>query len=412
MNKINVIELFGGIGAPRNALNNLFGEGNVNIVDYVENNKNAVKAYNLIFNDSKKTTDIRNYSYQKDFDIDLLFHGSPCQSFSQAGKHKGGVEGSGTESSLLWETIRIIKEMKIKPKIVIWENVKGVLNKNNIETFNNYLSTMKDLGYSNQYKVLNSKDFGIPQNRNRVFVVSIHKNNLNDFNHFDIENLRTRKMKPLKSFLENNVSHDYFIKREFWINCIKKGKIKTMITEQWRWNNAGVVKVPFYNYEAENYVFRTDIEKSSVNTITSQGANSRLKVAILIKEYSNFFVFPRKKDGEIVNGSYNRVWKFKKGESPTISASNVPKMVFDKKEKENYPIFIIDDKPYVIRVLTQKEAFLLMGFKESDYEKIKHLPKTVIYKVAGNSIVVQVLEAIFENLFTKYLTIEKNRYII
>lgn len=98
-------------------------------------------------------------------------HGSPCQDFSLAGKQAGGDEGSGTRSSLMYETVRIVK--KLKPKYVIWENVKNVISKKHKHNFDNYLNKMEELGYKNYWQVLNAKDYGIPQNRERVFTISI-----------------------------------------------------------------------------------------------------------------------------------------------------------------------------------------------------------------------------------------------
>lgn len=102
-----------------------------------------------------------------------------CQDFSLAGKQAGGDEGSGTRSSLMYETIRIVG--KLKPKYVLWENVKNLLSKKHRHNFDNYLKALEDLGYQNYYQVLNAKDYGIPQNRERVFVVSILGNDNYEF---------------------------------------------------------------------------------------------------------------------------------------------------------------------------------------------------------------------------------------
>lgn len=98
-----------------------------------------------------------------------IFHN--CQDFSIAGKQKGGTEGSGTRSSLLYETIRIVEECK--PKVVIWENVPNLVSSKFRHVFMDYVRKMIALGYRSYYKVLNAKDYGIPQNRERVFTVSI-----------------------------------------------------------------------------------------------------------------------------------------------------------------------------------------------------------------------------------------------
>ena len=164
---IKLLELFGGIGACTKALKRLGID--VNIVDYVEIDKYSVKSYNAINGTNFEPQDIREWD--KDIEVDLIMHGSPCQDFSLAGKQAGGDKDSGTRSSLMYETIRIIE--KLKPKYVVWENVKNLLSKKHIHNFNNYLKALEDLGYQNYYQVLNAKDYGIPQNRERVFVVSI-----------------------------------------------------------------------------------------------------------------------------------------------------------------------------------------------------------------------------------------------
>lgn len=99
------------------------------VVDYVEIDKACVKSYNALYEEDYKPKSVVGYKAPNE-KIDLIMHGSPCQDFSRIGKKQGGAKNSGTRSSLLFETIRIIKEMKEKPKWIIWENVKGVLDRN------------------------------------------------------------------------------------------------------------------------------------------------------------------------------------------------------------------------------------------------------------------------------------------
>ena len=166
---MKILELFGGIGACSKALERLGID--YEIVDYVEIDKYAVKSFNAIHGTNFKPQDICEWN--KDIEVDLIMHGSPCQSFSKAGKGEGGDIGSGTRSSLMWETVRIVE--KIKPKYVLWENVKNLLSKKHRHNFDSYLEKMEELGYKNFYQVLNTKDYGIPQNRERVFTISIRK---------------------------------------------------------------------------------------------------------------------------------------------------------------------------------------------------------------------------------------------
>jgi DNA (cytosine-5)-methyltransferase 1 len=159
---LQILELFGGIGSPRVALRNLGVP--TKSIDYVEIDAKAVDSYNAMFASDLlyKTQSVVNWNLKPD----ILIHGSPCQDISVAGVKKGADEGSGTRSSLMWETVEIIKNFGVwKPRVVIWENVKGVLHKNMNKNFNKYLDRMEEMGYTNSYQVLNAMDFGLPQKR-------------------------------------------------------------------------------------------------------------------------------------------------------------------------------------------------------------------------------------------------------
>lgn len=167
MNKLRVLELFGGIGACTKALENL--DIPHEVVDYVEINNEAVKSYNALHNTNFEPQDITKWD--KDIQVDLIMHGSPCQDFSKAGKQASGIEGSGTRSSLIYETVRIIT--KLKPKYVIWENVENALKEPHIHVVEDYLYRLEQLGYTNNYKLTTASYYGIPQERKRVICVSI-----------------------------------------------------------------------------------------------------------------------------------------------------------------------------------------------------------------------------------------------
>ena len=164
MQKLKVLELFGGIGACSTALKRL--NINYEIVDYVEIDKYAVKSFNAIHNTNFEPQDISKWD--KDVEVDLIMHGSPCQDFSLAEKQAGGDEGSGTRSSLMYETIRIVE--KLKPKYAAtWTMFKaGYLSKTHKHNFDNYLKTLEKLGYTNYYQILDAKDYEIPQHRESI----------------------------------------------------------------------------------------------------------------------------------------------------------------------------------------------------------------------------------------------------
>lgn len=198
---IKLLELFGGIGACSKALERLGID--YEVVDYVEIDKYAVKSFNAIHNTNFEPQDIRKWD--KNIEVDLIMHGSPCQDYSIAGKQAGGDKDSGTRSSLMYETIRIVKSLK--PKYVIWENVKNLLSPKHRHNFDAYLETMEQIGYTNYYQVLNAKDYGIPQNRERVFTVSIRKDINKVFEFPPKQELKLR----LKDILEDNVEEKYFL---------------------------------------------------------------------------------------------------------------------------------------------------------------------------------------------------------
>lgn len=161
---IRLLELFGGIGACTQALKRLGID--FEIADYVEIDKYAVKSYNAINGTNFEPQDISEWD--KDIKVDMIMHGSPCQDFSLAGKQAGGDEGSGTRSSLMYETIRIVA--KLKPKYVIWENVKNLISKKHKHNFDAYIERMAELGYKSYWQVLNAADYGVPQSREREYL--------------------------------------------------------------------------------------------------------------------------------------------------------------------------------------------------------------------------------------------------
>lgn len=219
---LRYLSLFSGIGAPEKALERL----NIpfELVGFSEIDKYAIKSYCAIHNISPELnlgdiTEINPKTLPKD--IDLITHGSPCQSFSIAGKQAGGDEGSGTRSSLMWYTVEIVAE--VKPKYVLWENVKNVLSKKHKPNFDKYISRMEELGYNNFYQVLNAKNYGVPQNRERIFVISIRNDIEKDFKFpepFD-NGLR------LKDILEKKVDESFYVNSDKALKLIKEFKQKT-----------------------------------------------------------------------------------------------------------------------------------------------------------------------------------------
>ena len=171
---IKLATVCSGIGAPEKALQLLGIE--YELVFFSEIDNAAIRSYCSIHgeNRGKNLGDLSRIDYRKlPKDIDLIVGGTPCQDFSVSGLGKGGEEGSGTRSSLMWFYIKLIAETK--PKIVVWENVAAVLNCKHYMTYRKFYCTLNNLGYRVNAGVLNAKYFNLPQNRVRVFVVAVRK---------------------------------------------------------------------------------------------------------------------------------------------------------------------------------------------------------------------------------------------
>ena len=205
--ELKVLSLFSGIGAFEKALENL--DIDYKLVNYCEIDESASKSYSAVHGVSEDLnlwdiTKIDANSLPKD--IDLITHGSPCTDFSLAGKQAGGDKGSGTRSSLMWNTLDIVSVTK--PKYVIWENVRNLTSAKHIHNFDGYLEVMHKLGYNSYYRILNAKDYGIPQNRERVYTISIRKDV--DDHTFKFPEPQFLKLR-LRDMLEENVDEKYYL---------------------------------------------------------------------------------------------------------------------------------------------------------------------------------------------------------
>lgn len=434
---IKVLELFSGIGACSKALTNIGVEHE--IVDAVEIDKYAIKSFNAIHGTNFEPQDITKYD--KDIDVDLIMHGSPCQDFSNAGLGRGGDEGSGTRSSLMYETLHIVE--KLKPKYVIWENVKGILSKKHKHNFEAYQERMKELGYDNYYQVLNAKDYGVPQNRERVFTVSI-RNDLNQEFEFPPTQVLEKK---LKDILEPQVDEKYYFSDE------QVSKIKMSPFNQARtriqdgdvsqtlcardWKDPKCVKVADLDIKGQDCIKRVYSPNGISPTLTTMGGGNREPKII----EAPFIVASRGRNPENpsertagspterklelkFDGTTNTLTSVYKDNYAVEIGSNRHKVEEfpsaisacgdrGKKQMSSSPIAYtlaanpssdatprIMETPFRVRKLTPKECWRLMGFSDEDFEKASKVnSNTQLYKQAGNSIVVNVLEAILSQLW-------------
>ena len=176
MQKIRVFTAFSGYDSQCMALDRLkadFPDFDYELVGWAEIDKYAIQAHNAVYPQwaDRNYGDISKINWDEVPDFNLFTYSSPCQDFSNAGLQRGGTEGSGTRSSLLWECRRAI--LAKKPKYLLLENVAALVSKKFLPLFNRWQRELEEYGYSNYAQVLNAKDYGIPQNRERIFLVSI-----------------------------------------------------------------------------------------------------------------------------------------------------------------------------------------------------------------------------------------------
>lgn len=323
---IRLIELFAGIGSQAKALKNL----GVNFEHWrvCEFDKHTVASYNAVHGTNFTASDVtkitaadlsitetENYTY-------LLTYSFPCQDLSNAGKGAGMEKGSGTRSGLLWEVERLLNECTELPQVLLMENVPQVHGKKNIEHFNKWIEFLESKGYSNHWQDLNARNYEIPQNRNRCFMVSI----LGDYSYEFPEPIE------LTTTL-----------RDFITDFDSPRKVNRTL-------------LPYFEKEWER-------EYTSPNGCIK--------------------VFDGEKQG-IFTSDYNnkRIYSMY-GVCPTITTANSINISELKGQLNNL------------------EQWKLMGFTEDDYRRVEKLSLTEseLKKQAGNSIVVNVLMAIFKELF-------------
>ena len=226
--EIKFIDLFAGIGGIRLGVEQACKDNGIKCkcVFSSEIDKFACQTYEANFHE-KPSGDITKIKEQDIPSFDMLCAGFPCQPFSIAGKQKGFEDTRGT---MFFEIARIVKYHK--PKIVFLENVKNLLMHDKGRTFAVIKQTLEDLGYFVNYKVLNAKDFGVPQNRERIYIVGFKKDEFEDCNEFEFPEKTGIKTK-LSDILENDADEKYYYNR-YPVYQVLKDKCQKGKIYQWR----------------------------------------------------------------------------------------------------------------------------------------------------------------------------------
>ena len=481
---IKLLSLFTGIGAFEKALERL--NIKYDLVGFSEIDKHAIKSYCAIHNvtEDKNYGDISKINENELPDFDIMTWGFPCQDISIAGKLKGIKEGE-TRSGLYYEGYRILKTKK--PKVSIIENVKNLTSKRFKNEFDSILKDLSDLGYNNYWQVLNAKDYGIPQNRERVFIISIRK---------DIDNgkfifpEKIQLQLKLKDLLEEVVDNKYYLTEKGIGRLIKRNN--KLIRNNENPDVSSCIIAGYHKMDGRNNqyiseenkpkriggIYDTDERKRQAGGIYDPNAISPTLTTMFPGGDKQPFVLVNEgtkkgsseaREGDSINISYpnnmkkrGRVGKEvsqtiltspnmavvenankpiclnankkvsiqdriydEEGISATVTASEFRSKVAERKMFNLYNDKEIKDiaptqttncgsstssaavlisengSNYLkIRKLTPLECWRLMGFDDEDFYKAKNvgISDTQLYRQAGNSIVVNVLEEIFKTL--------------
>jgi len=328
-------------------------------VGYSEIDKYSIQTYEKNFKGHKNYGNAKNIEPNKLPDFDMLCGGFPCQAFSIAGKRRGFEDTRGT---LFFDIARILKVKR--PKIVFLENVKGLLNHNKGETFSLIIQTLEELGYETQWMVLNSKFFGVPQNRERVFIIG------------NIRGTSRPKILPIgevnaKDIITNRVIGEVKV-RKYPVNV---PKLKQVL----RANRKSISQI-----SEELDVKKTTVEhwfrKDSCFSIPDAEVWFKLKelLGITTDEFDQSITEFEIRDNKYDQG--NRVYS-EDGISPTITTLTGG--------HQHVPI----ETKYQIRRLTPIECERLQGFPDN---WTKGVSDTQRYKQLGNAVTVNVIEAIIQ----------------
>ena len=377
---VRLFEAFSGIGCQAMALKRI--TDNYELVGFSEIDVHAIKSYIAIHGEVKNYGDITQMASIPPCDI--FTWSFPCTDLSKAGRQKGLTN---TRSGLVYEVLRLLHSSPEKPKVLIMENVIDLVQSKFVSAFNEIQHELETLGYMSYGAILNAKDFEIPQNRDRVFMVSILGDNENPRYSYAFPTPKLLNL-CLRDLLEPEVDKRYYLS-------------KKQIDKIQQWNSY------------QNPLDGIENEKLIAPTLTARGAGEYHSGMVLIsepKDISNtirvsgrgsldrhtwdLVVVPKLVQVAQLDGyeSRGRVYSVD-GLAPTINTMGGG-------QREPKIAWGTDLSNYRIRRVTPLECWRLMGIDDEDYWKAKDVgvSDTQLYKQAGNGIVVNVFEAILRRL--------------
>lgn len=382
------VSLFSGLGGFEQALNKLGGK----CVMASEIDKFANKAYEVLYG-HETVGDVTKIAAEDVPDHDLLTFGFPCQSFSVAGKRLGFEDTRGT---LFFEAARIAKAKK--PKVLLGENVKGLVGHDKGRTLNTIVQTLCDIGYTVDFNVLNSKYFGVPQNRERIFIIAIRDDlikpeawkiegtnvvakgkrriaQLDGVKTFNFDwPPQTEVTTRLRDILEDDVDERFYLSEE------KTARLIAELDGKEFSDNDEPEMVGRIDLKGHDAIKRVYSPNGVGNTLTTMGGGHREPKIAEVRP-----VLTPDRETKRQNG---RRFKDDGEESFTLTA------------QDRHGIAVGTPPRYRIRKLTPRECFRLQGFPDSEFDKLvaAGISNSQLYKMAGNAVTVNVIDAIGRRL--------------
>lgn len=355
--KIKIVSLFSGIGGFEEGIKNT--NINYEVVFSSEIDKFAKKSYCANFSSKNLHGDITKISETEIPDHDLLVAGFPCQAFSIAGQRKGFDDTRGT---LFFDVARILKFKK--PKYVLLENVKNLVSHDRTNTIKVILETLNSIGYTVDFSVINSSEAGVPQNRDRTYIVGIYKYKEELFS----KDIRNSKVNELKEKLngEKFKSFNFF-------DSLKYDNV-----------NKHIEDVLLNNVDEKYYLNSEEVKKFLKEHKIDDISNNENKIVKL-------FDLPREVHNDLER--QRRVYSIK-GISPTVLARSDSTKILIKYKNENR-----------IRKITPEENFYIQGFKKGFVENIRKIGMSdaQMYKQSGNAVSPPIITGIMEKLYNQYM---------
>lgn len=376
--KLRVFTSFSGYDSQLMALRDIGAD--YECVGWSEIDKWAIKAHNAVFPElaDRNYGDITKIDWNAVPNFDLFTYSFPCTDISSAGEQKGFDEDSGTRSSLLWECRRPIAAKR--PKFLLMENVKALVSEKYRPLFLKWESWLRSLGYVNYTEILNAKDYGVPQNRERVFMLSILNGCWYEFPH------PVQLEKRLKDVLEVEVEEKYYLS-ETMLKCLQKqtGRKESFKPAKIADPNGVSMTINARAHKMgkqDNYVMQirstkeTDWNRQQYRVYDPTGISPTITT---------------KSGGGLEPKILMRGRGFNKG-----GEADIPGTITGSAWEQNNLL----DYAGCIRRLTPRECFRLMDVSDSDINKIQAavISDTQQYKLAGNSIVKAPMMGIFENM--------------